>query len=42
MKGRLFDRVMTRMVKRGTLDITLSSGETVRFGEATAGYPDVA
>ena len=42
MKGRLFDRVMTRMVKRGTLDITFSSGETARFGEATAGYPDVA
>jgi len=42
MKARLFDRVMTRMVKRGTLDITFSSGETARFGEATAGYPDVA
>ena len=38
----LFGRLMTRLIKRGTLKVTYASGETATYGEPTAGYPDVA
>jgi cyclopropane-fatty-acyl-phospholipid synthase len=38
----LFDRLLTRLVKRGTLTVAYASGETSTYGQATPGYPDVA
>nr|WP_166175252.1 cyclopropane-fatty-acyl-phospholipid synthase family protein [Altererythrobacter segetis] len=38
----LFGRLMTRLIKRGTLKVTYASGETATYGEPTPGYPDVA
>ena len=38
----LFDRLISRLVRRGTLKITYSSGETKTYGEPAPGYPDVA
>jgi cyclopropane-fatty-acyl-phospholipid synthase len=38
----LFDRLMTRVLKRGTLTVTYASGEAVTYGTAAPGYPDVA
>ena len=38
----LFDRLMTRLIRRGTLTVTYASGQTATYGEATPGYPDVA
>jgi cyclopropane-fatty-acyl-phospholipid synthase len=40
--NRLFDRLLTRLIKRGTLTVAYASGETKTYGEATPGYPDVA
>ena len=38
----LFDRLLTRLIKRGTLTVAYASGETVTYGQATPDYPDVA
>jgi cyclopropane-fatty-acyl-phospholipid synthase len=38
----LFDRLISRLVRRGTLQITYSSGETKTYGDPAPGYPDVA
>jgi cyclopropane-fatty-acyl-phospholipid synthase len=38
----LFDRLMTRLIRRGTLTVTYASGQTATYGEATPGYPEVA
>jgi len=38
----LFDRLITRLVKRGTLQITYASGKVATYGQPTDGYPDVA
>jgi len=38
----LFDRLITRLVKRGTLQITYASGKVAKYGQPTDGYPDVA
>jgi cyclopropane-fatty-acyl-phospholipid synthase len=38
----LFDRLLTRLVKRGTLTVAYASGETSTYGQATPGSPDVA
>jgi len=38
----LFDRLITRLVKRGTLQITYASGKVATYGQPTEGYPDVA
>ena len=38
----LFGRLITRLVRRGTLTVTYASGETATYGEPTPGYPDVA
>jgi cyclopropane-fatty-acyl-phospholipid synthase len=38
----LFGRLMTRLIKRGTLKVTYASGETATYGEPAPGYPDVA
>jgi cyclopropane-fatty-acyl-phospholipid synthase len=38
----LFDRLLNRLIKRGTLTVAYASGETRTYGQATAGYPDVA
>ena len=42
MSSTLFDRLMTRVIKRGTLKVTYPSDQSVTFGTPTAGYPDVA
>ena len=42
MSSTLFDRLMTRLIKRGTLKVTYPSDHSVAFGTPTAGYPDVA
>jgi cyclopropane-fatty-acyl-phospholipid synthase len=42
MSSTLFDRLMTRVIKRGTLKVTYPSGQNVTFGTPTVGYPDVA
>ncbi|MBO0749227.1 MAG: class I SAM-dependent methyltransferase [Porphyrobacter sp.] len=38
----LFDRLITRLIERGTLQITYASGAVSTYGEPTPGYPDVA
>ena len=38
----LFDRLMTRLLKCGTLQITYASGRVATYGQPTEGYPDVA
>jgi len=40
--NRLFDRLMSRVIKQGTLTIAYATGETVTYGEPAPGYPDVA
>src|SRR6478609_6632005 len=42
MSSRLFDRLMTRLIKRGTLKVTYSSGQITTFGTPVPGFPDVA
>jgi cyclopropane-fatty-acyl-phospholipid synthase len=42
MSKRLTDRLFSRIIKRGRLEIRYASGETSVFGEPTPGYPDVA
>jgi cyclopropane-fatty-acyl-phospholipid synthase len=39
--NRLFDRLMTRMIKRGTLKINYATGEMKTYGAPAAGYPEV-
>ena len=38
----LFDRLMTRLIRRGTLKVTYASGDSSTYGEPAQGYPDVA
>ena len=38
----LFGRLMTRLIRRGTLKVIYASGDTATYGEPTPGYPDVA
>ena len=38
----LLDIALTRMIRRGTLAVTFASGETRTFGNAEAGWADVA
>jgi cyclopropane-fatty-acyl-phospholipid synthase len=40
--SRLFDRLMTRLIKRGTLKVTYPSGQSIIFGKPTPGFGDVA
>ncbi|MGB3165962.1 MAG: cyclopropane-fatty-acyl-phospholipid synthase family protein [Alteraurantiacibacter sp.] len=42
MSTRLIDRLLSRMVRKGTLRLTLADGSQRSFGTATQGYPDVA
>jgi len=42
MTARLTDRLFSRLIKRGRLEIRYASGETSIFGEPTPGLPDVA
>jgi cyclopropane-fatty-acyl-phospholipid synthase len=42
MKTSLLDRLLSRLIKRGQLDVTYADGHTVSFGEPTKGYPHVA
>lgn len=41
-KTGFFDRMIGRLVKRGTLTLTYASGKTSRFGEPTEGFPNIA
>jgi cyclopropane-fatty-acyl-phospholipid synthase len=38
----LFDRFLSRIVKRGTLTVTDHHGTTKTYGSATEGFPDIA
>ena len=38
----LFDRLMTRLIKRGTLTVTYATGEIATYGASSPGFPDVA
>ena len=40
--SRMFDRVFSRLLKRGTLEVTYASGEKAVYGEPADGFPDVA
>src|SRR3569623_2070055 len=40
--NRLFDRLMSREIKQGTLTIAYATGETVTYGQRAPTYPDVA
>ena len=42
MSNKLLRAFLPRLVQRGTLEIQLADGETLRSGVAEAGYPDVA
>jgi cyclopropane-fatty-acyl-phospholipid synthase len=42
MASRLTDRLFTRLIKRGRLEIRYASGKVSTFGEPMPGYPDVA
>lgn len=42
MSKALISRFLSNGVKRGVLSVTFADGETVRFGEACSGFPDVA
>ncbi|RPF72639.1 class I SAM-dependent methyltransferase [Aurantiacibacter spongiae] len=42
MSDKVIDRLLSRMIKRGTLDVTYADGRTRSFGRATQGFPDVA
>ena len=39
---RLIDKLLARLVRKGTLRVTHASGATRSFGTPTEGYPDVA
>ena len=38
----LFDRLISRLIERGTLTVTYASGEAKTYGKPAEGYPDVA
>lgn len=38
----LFDRLISRLIERGTLTVTYASGEAKTYGKSAEGYPDVA
>jgi len=42
MSSALLHRLLPRLVRKGTLEITLCTGETVLVGTAHPGFPDVA
>lgn len=42
MSVRLLDRLLSRFVKQGQLDITYADGRMVRFGEPAEGFPNVS
>lgn len=42
MSTLLLQRALPRLVRRGTLDITLPNGDVLHAGKPTDGYPDVA
>ncbi|BBC72556.1 cyclopropane-fatty-acyl-phospholipid synthase [Altererythrobacter sp. B11] len=42
MSAALIDRLLTRMVRKGTLELTYADGRKRVFGEPAPGFPDVA
>lgn len=42
MSAALIDRMLTRTIKKGVLELTYADGRHMSFGTSTPGYPDVA
>jgi len=42
MSAALIDRILSRAIKRGRLELTYANGRKVAFGEPTPGFPEVA
>jgi cyclopropane-fatty-acyl-phospholipid synthase len=42
MSEAMLRKVLPRLVRQGTLELALASGEVLRAGDATEGFPDVA